>query len=543
MNIDNLTLPKTNSLVKDYVEGKENAMQFFGLSPYDLDSYRERLTYLQSRDLPHRELLVEGLRAYNRQIGNRPEALEQIERLRFRDTYVVVAGQQAGLFTGPLYTIHKAVHVIQTAHHLEKELGISVVPVFWIAGEDHDTDEIDHVHTLADDGRIEKIRLKIKKQGKASASMLTIEVDEMLRVVERFFTLQTETVHTSKLRQLLVDTAMSSKTLVDWFAKLMVQFFGKHGLILLESSASFVRELEKPVFQQVIEKNQQITAILLDAERRLQMSGYQTQLSLEESSAHFFLYENGERLLMERSETGFQSKDKRCTYSRQQLLDELARRPEKFSANVVTRPLMQEHLLPTLAFIGGSGELAYWAYFKEYFASMGYQLPICLPRTSMTLLELSIARKLELFDLSIETVLNDFPAWKQKWQASLDDQQFAQEFEHAKTAIADIYQPIANRVVEYDAGLKQLVEKNIAKLMEQITFLQRRTEKSILEKHEVSVRRIERIERNLIPNGVLQERVFCIFQYANKYGLEVVDRLVNEPFSLDSVHKVVNLSG
>lgn len=541
MQTQKIMLPTTHSLFRDYVEGSGDAADYFCYRPYDLNSYRKRLEYLASRSYPHRDELANGLLSYNRQIGNHDRALQNIERLRNPETYVVVAGQQAGVLTGPLYTIHKAIHLIQMARLAERELGVSVVPVFWIAGEDHDWDEANHIHGLTHDGRVEKWKISVRKEGKPSVSMLPVDEEAMIRFTEQVLAVHEETEYTKEMREFLLTAAKGSCTLVDWFAKCMVQFFGKHGLVMLESSSPFVRELEQPVFRKVVEENSIVARLLQQTEDRIKTSGYQAQLALDPQSAHLFIYRNGERLLLERTSEGFQTKGRPYTFSQGELLQLIDQEPQLFSASVITRPLMQEHLLPTLAFIGGPGEIAYWAYFKEYFSHMGYQLPICLPRTSVTLVDLAVARKMEQLSLPIETVLGGFLEWKQNYLQSLDDEGFHNRFESMKQDVLRLYQPLADDVVSYDQGLIELTQKNVNNLLEQIQFLQRRAQRSVLEKHSVAVQRISRIEANLVPNGRLQERVLSIITFANKHGLDLVDRLVEQPYTLANGHQIVYL--
>jgi bacillithiol biosynthesis cysteine-adding enzyme BshC len=541
MIIHSVALPLANQLANDYLLDKPQATQFFAYAPYQPDSYRNRLEWLRSRQYPHRKQLADGLAQYNRQIGNDPVALEQIEKLRKDDTYVVVAGQQAGVLTGPLYTIHKAISLIQTARRLQTELGVDVVPVFWIAGEDHDIDEIDHVYLAKDETTLHKQKIELKRQKRTSASMLTVETSVMTQFVETFFAEHAETVYTQSLRCLLRKTAEQAGTLVDWFARIMAHLFGKHGLVLIESSSAFVRQLEQPVFRKVIEHNEQIAALLKAAEERLHAAGYPSQLQLDEAQAHLFIYADGERLLLRREGDHFYTKDRRVSYTRDELLALLETDPQRFSANVVSRPLMQEHLFPTLAFIGGPGEIAYWAFYRKYFEYMGYELPIVLPRISFTLVEGAVERILSQMELPIETVLQDFAGWKQNWLAGLQTDVLAERFKQTRQAIKELYQPLVDEVVNLDRGMQELAAKNMERLLQQVDFLQERTQKSILNRHEVAIKRLNRMESSLIPEGQWQERVFNIFSFANKYGLDLIDRLVEAPVEFDRCHKVVYL--
>jgi bacillithiol biosynthesis cysteine-adding enzyme BshC len=540
MIVESVSLPLANRLAHDYQQRKADALQFFQYDPYDPDAYRERLDWLRRCTYPHRERLAEGLHTYNEQVGNHPHALRNIDKLRDPDTYVVIAGQQAGVMTGPLYTIHKAIHLIRAARKLQAELQVEVVPVFWIAGEDHDIDEIDHLYLLTDaETKVTRHRLELPKKGRVSASRLPLDHAACDRFLAEVFRGQTETNETAAIRDLLLETAKESATVVDWFARLMARLFGHHGLVLVESSLPFVRELERPVFARLIEQNERISELLLDARRQILQTGYEPQLAVEPHQANLFLYEGDDRLLVERHGERFSTR--RSSYTRDELLSLLERDPARFSANVVSRPLMQEHLFPTLAFIGGPGEVAYWAFFRQVFAELGYRLPIVLPRLSITLLEGAVERLLGQLGLTVETVLTGFADWKEEWLKRNEPDPLSRRFAETRQAILDLYRPLVEEVIQVDAGLRELAEKNVCRLLEQVDFLQERLRRSLIQREEVSYRRLMRVEAALLPEGVWQERKLSFFTFANKYGLSLLDRLVEAPFALDGTHQIIHL--
>ncbi len=537
MNVECLALPLANRLAHEYQQGNASALQFFAYHPYEMQAYQERLEWLRGRSFQHREKLTEGLYTYNKKIGNKEEALSQIELLRRPDTYVVIGGQQAGVLTGPLYTIHKAIHLIQSAKKLSQELNVNVVPVFWIAGEDHDIDEIDHVYWLADrETRLHKERLNLNKKGRMSASSLPLDEEACQQFLAKFFHGQTETGETASIRELVETTAAASENVAEWFARLMAQLFGKHGLILVESSLPFVRELESPIFHKVIEKNKQIADLLLKAADRIATAGFPLQLQVEEHQANLFLYEGTDRLLLERQKDRFVNR--KAAYSREELLKLAEDHPERFSANVVTRGLMQEHLFPSLAFIGGPGEVAYWAYYREVFELFGMRMPIVLPRMSITLMEGAKERLLEEFELTVEDVLTRFGTWKEEWMQQQEPHPLQQQFAQARETIQTAYRPLVEEVVRLDAGLRNLADKNAELLLAQVAFLEKRLVRALQQRDDVAHTRLRRIEAFLLPEGGLQERKLTFLPFANKYGLGLLDRLVEAPFAHDGTHQI-----
>ncbi|WP_232698373.1 bacillithiol biosynthesis cysteine-adding enzyme BshC [Brevibacillus daliensis] len=536
-----VSLHAPRSFLTDYKKESVEALSFFTYSPFAKESYLERMQYVVSKNDWNRDELSDALYRYNRQVGNHQEALANIEELKKPDTLAVITGQQAGLLTGPLYTIYKAIDTIQLAREQSMLLGVKVVPVFWIAGEDHDFDEVNHFFQQTLTGEARKITIATDPGGKRSVSAIKTSQDEMLQIVEQFFTEELETDHSQELRQLLLGTARESDTLADWFALLLVKLFGKHGLILIESSDPAVRQMESRVFKEVIRKNKELSRILLSTQARLQACNYPNQLELYGNQAHFFLYEQEERLLMERARNGFQAKDGGRLYSEDELLQILETSPERFSANVVSRPLMQEHLIPTLAYVAGPGELLYWANFKDAFSLFGQQVPLVVPRTSYVLVEGNIDRLLQKHELRIDTLFHHMDQWKNEWLNALDEPGFHEKFEQQKQEVQNSYQKLLQEVVTYDKGLLQLAEANRKRLLDDISFMQERVRKAIHLKHQVSIDQIVRIEQALLPDGKWQERVYTIFAYMNRYGLDLIDLLLEKTGERNGSVQIVHL--
>lgn len=540
MNVECLSLPLANKLADDYLQGKESALRFFAHHPYRTESYQARIEWLAQHEIPHRSELADGLHSYNRQIGNHQEAHANIDILREPGTMVVIGGQQAGVLTGPLYTIYKAVHLIQAAKRLRDQHGVPVVPVFWIAGEDHDIDEIDHVYGMTDhETRLHKLKMELPRSGRPSASSVPLDRDACRSFLDQVFALMTETAETASIRTWAEEAAAASETVVDWFARLMARLFGKHGLILVESSLPFLRELEKPVFTEVVERNEELSSLLAAAAGRLEQAGYPLQLEGGGQEANLFLYEGMDRLQLLRHGDHFVTR--RGIYTRAELLELASADPCRFSANVVTRPLMQEHLFPTLAFVAGPGEIAYWAYFKEVFEAFGKELPIVLPRMSVTLVEGAIARLLKDFDLGIDRALSSFAEWRAVWESKQGPHPLADRFEEVRAALQELYRPLVGDVAHLEPGLRQLAEKNAQRLLQNVDFLESRLERALEQREDIGKRRLYRLEAALFPAGGLQERKLSILPFLNKYGLSFVDRLVEAPFVHDGSHQVVYL--
>jgi bacillithiol biosynthesis cysteine-adding enzyme BshC len=540
VQIKQVPLSQGQKIVHDYIYSYEKVRAFYPYAPYDQTSYEKRLTWLKDHPVSHREELVEGLLSFNREIGNHTKALENIEKLRQNDTFVVVAGQQAGVLTGPLYTIHKAITIIRLAEEQERSLGVHVVPVFWIAGEDHDYDEVNHVYVQTREADVRKMKLETQAAGKLSISHMEIPYEEIHALVEAFFAEQIETEFSTGLKEKLLMFADQSRTLTDFFARTFAWLFGEQGLILVDSALPFVRRLEKPMFARVIEQNREVNHAVATQGEKIESLGYHRQVETDADNAQFFLYRNQERVgVIRKADHTFQTRDGSETYTKEELLALLESEPERFSANVVTRPLMQEHLFPTLAFVGGPGEIAYWGLYNEMFTVMDMEMPPLVPRLTFSLFEGAVQRSMRKFEMSVEDVLQKLEEKRAQFLEAQDTFQLEEKFARAREQIKAIYDPLIRDAAEIERGLRQLGEKNAEKVLEQVAYYEKKVQAAFIKQHDAALRQFDRIKGALFPLDKPQERVYNIFGYLNKYGMEWFREFRTYPYVITSEHYAI----
>ncbi|WCN38981.1 bacillithiol biosynthesis cysteine-adding enzyme BshC [Aneurinibacillus uraniidurans] len=542
VQIESVMLPFGQKIVHDYINEYSKTAELYPYHPYEQESYERRLRWLSEHPHANRAALADGLLAWNTSVGNTHERVrENIEALRQPDTYAVVTGQQAGVLTGPLYTIHKAITALRMAEEQQKRLGVRVVPIFWIAGEDHDYEEANHVYVQTKGGDVEKQRLNHEAAGRTSVTHLVIPQDALHEYIDAFFAEQIETEFTGDLKAHLHTFAKESATLTDFFARTLVWLFGEAGLILIDSAAPFVRVLEQDGFAQVIRRNEELNEAVAVQGQKLTTLGYHRQVETERSSAQFFLYRNGERSGVERLVDGtFRTRDG-AVYTEEELLTLLAHDPESFSANVVTRPLMQEWLLPVLAFVGGPGEVAYWGLYARMFAVFGLAMPPVVPRLSFSLLEGAVQKNMRKFDLSTHDVLTKLTEKRDAYLAAQDTLHLDEKFAEVKQQMKELYMPLIEEASGIEQGLRVLGEKNLDKILEQVDFYAKRSQSAFVKKHESSLRQFDRIRTALFPMDKPQERVYNIFGYLNKYGVEWFREFRSYPYDVTSEHLAVRV--
>jgi len=538
MEIKEISVPQ-RGIVADYMNGKKEIQSCFDYMLTE-DAFKQRLHDLREREF-FRQDLVAHLLEYNTKLQAGESTLQNVKALGDENTYVVIAGQQAGLLTGPLYTIHKVISILQLAKEKEESLGVKVVPVFWIAGEDHDMDEINHTF-VAKNKKMKKTIFYDRNPKKASASESELSVEDCRNWIEEIFKTYPETNFTKDVLKFVDDALKKSNTYVDFFAHLITKIFANSGLILVDSHHPELRKLEIPFFKRIISKYKEVQEGLRNQQEVIKELGYKPIIETKSHAVHIFMEIDNERVLLEEHQGKFVGKDGAHSFSYEELIEEMERNPARFSNNVVTRPLMQEYVFPTLAFIGGPGELAYWSELQQVFHTVGFQMPPVVPRLTITYVERDIAT--DLFDLQLREIdpfLNDVDKLRENWLSNQIEEPIDDHFEKAKKEIADIHTSLQQFVKKIEPGLGAFAGKNELKINEQIELLERMLKRNVEKKYEVQLNKFRRIQFALRPLGAPQERVWNVCYYLNQFGLDFVDRVMENSFSWDGKHHVIKL--
>ncbi|KKI93746.1 hypothetical protein WQ54_01445 [Bacillus sp. SA1-12] len=542
MEIIELSLRSTNQFMNDFNEQKLNQDLFFDYNIHNNEVFQHRAADLKNRSF-QREELSAYLKEYAKRFsGNLEKTLENIEKLKHPESVVVVGGQQAGLLTGPLYTIHKIISIIVLAKNEEKKLGIPVIPVFWIAGEDHDFAEINHVFA-AQNYLPKKMAIKDSPLKKQPVSDLPLNKEKTVDWVEQVFEAFGESDHSNHLLEQLTSMIKNSETYVEFFEHAIMKLFNHEGLVLVNSGDPALRQLEKSCFQSIVNQNRSLYEAVKSQQKEMHAHSYHSIIEMPENSANLFYHHEGERFLMERkNDEEFFVPDIGLTLSKAELIDLINTYPQKLSNNVVTRPIMQEHLFPTLAFIAGPGEVTYWAELKRVFSIMEIKVPPVLPRLTITLLERSIERNLTEANILLEDVLqNGVEKLIDDFLQSVSPVDMTSLVEEAKQQISNIHEGLIEAALKIDKSLEPLLKKNGVFIQEQLDFLNRAVEKRKQQQHEVQISKFKAIELSLLPNLQPQERIWNIYYYLNKFGPDFVGELLNLSYSFNGKHKIVKI--
>ncbi|ALS21357.1 bacillithiol biosynthesis cysteine-adding enzyme BshC [Paenibacillus naphthalenovorans] len=529
-------------LTDDYVSRFEKTGELYDYNPWEWESWRARASWLDQERVTgaDRQRLADALRRFNERAGNAGEAMDAIERLRDERTLCVVGGQQASLFTGPLLVIYKAVTLLRLAKEASGKLNRPVVPVFWIAGEDHDFDEVNHVNYLTPNLQVDKIKVEHPTGLRTSVSRTKLgrqQWEDALRQLE-------QSLMTTEFKDELVQSFRAaveeSATLVDLFARLMARLFGSQGLVLLDSDDPALRKVEGSMFRTLIEQNGELNEAFLQNRDQLMACGYQPQAELHTNAANLFVYdEEGERILLYADDSGgFTDRKGVRRFSRERLLDWADTAPERLSNNVMTRPLMQEFLFPVLATVLGPAEIAYWGLTRKAFHLLGMRMPLLVPRLGFTIVEGTVHKNMQKYGLTFEDVVLRLEEKQQEWLRAQDRLQLEARFGEVKEQFRSGYEPLIAAISGINPGLGKLGETNLGKIIEQIEFLQHKAEDGLRSQNESGLRHFQRIGLTIAPGGKPQERVYNISAYLNKYGDGWLKELLELPVTIDGKHYI-----
>ncbi|MBY7143732.1 bacillithiol biosynthesis cysteine-adding enzyme BshC [Virgibacillus sp. NKC19-3] len=537
MRIDPVQLYKQNQLIYDYRNTSGQISYFFDYMPFG--SSEQRINDLENRVFD-RVGLVEVLHAMNEQWEAPDSTYHNIERLKEDNSVVVIGGQQAGLMTGPMYTINKIISIIQFARQQEANLDIPVIPVFWIAGEDHDLDEINHIY-LPEATKMKKHKLIQHGFEKHSVSHIHMDAAESNAWLNDLFEQLTETQYTKELYETIKGCLDKSTTYVDFFARVIYQLFTEEGLVLIDSADPKVRQLESSYFIQLIENQNMISEGVYTAFSQLQQKGYSLSLDADPTDGHLFYHKNNERILLMRNNDGeWVGKQNEVRLTTEELITIAKTHPEHLSNNVVTRPLMQELLFPSLAFIGGPGEISYWAALKPAFHALNMKMPPVLPRLSMTYIDRNVEKSLKRFDIpAVEAVNQGIKDIKGHWLASKCNPPVEQVANEIKATIDKAHAPLRDIARDTRSDLGELADKNLYYLYRDIEYLEDRILKALQEKYAKELYEFDHINNVLRPYDGLQERIWNPFPLVNAYGIDFIKKITNASCSFEHDHYLV----
>lgn len=531
------------SLAERYRMGEPAECGLFGSHPSHSQDWVRRADLLDrtAESRTDRVRLASALRAYRERAGLAPnERAERAIDAIGGGALAVVGGQQAGLFGGALLIVYKAMTVIQTARHAEQLLGRPVVPVFWIAGEDHDFDEANHVYVGNMDGLTKRVRLERPEGPRRSVSRTELTAEQWAAAVEELSAALPDTEFKPALMDRLRAQVADAPTLTVAFARLLADWFADDGLVLLDADDPALRQLEGPFFRRLIERNDDLEAALAEGSARVRELGWPVQADAAPGGANLFTHEQSGRFLLFKQDGVFADRKGGASYTRDELLRLADECPDRLSNNALTRPLMQDYLLPVLATVLGPSEIAYWGQLGSAFERFELSMPILVPRQSFTYLEPGVEHLLAKYGVTAEDIIRDGDRLKAEWLERQDQWQLEERFADVRAKFEKLYAPILDTVAQVESGLAELGAKNLGKIMEQVAYLENRAADALAKRHDVALRQWDRMRSSLWPLGKPQERVYGAIHFLNRYGPEWLTLWREASYEATGGHRLVS---
>ncbi len=535
MAIPYTRVPKSSRLLLDYLYDFDRVAEFFTASPFGLAGYQAVASQLAAQE-SERGKLADILAKQNQSFGSSPAVFNNIERLRHKGTFAVVTGQQVGLFSGPVFTLYKALTAIRLAQWLSEQ-GLPSVPVFWLATEDHDLVEVSQATVLDD----EYARVTLADPGERPSpkspvglTKLTAGVTETLNRLEA--ALPTGDSRAS-LMQDLRECYQPGQTWTQGFARLMARLFGRWGVILVDAFDLSLRELSAKACSLAVERSADFRGKLLERSRKLEESGYHAQVHVADDSTLLFLMEGSDRLVLRQSSDGFVREDG-ARFSTAELKGLAANEPTRFSSNVLMRPIVQDALLPTLAYVAGPSELAYLGQAQAIYAAFGRPMPVVFLRAGFTLVDPRAARLLEKYQITVEDVWQGEEHLNGKIaRAGLADG-WAERFDQSERELTALLERLRKDIESLDPTLLDSLKNAEEKMKYQLERVRGKLSRAALQRSELLGRHQQAVRRLLFPEKDLQERHVCGAYFLARASYALLDRVLNEIRVESSDHQV-----
>lgn len=522
-------VPHTSRLFAEYL-GHASALRAFYPS-FDFVQAPAAFSKQVSYSNAMRENVANVLDRQNRSFGASAAALENIDRLR-RGAFAVVSGQQVGLFGGPLLAILKAAHAVRLARDLTRQ-GTDTIPIFWMASEDHDLAEVNHVFLPKPDFSLERLQADVTGTTGAPMSALRFEPQ-----IEKVLAEAAELLGDTQLTDILRECYRPGETVSGAFGKLFARVFAGHGLVLLDPADVELHRLVVPLFRRAVAEAADLARALQDRGKSLEHAGYHEQVKVSGGSVLLFAIQDGARHAIQRQNSHFSIGKEKLT--QEELLARIEREPEKFNANVLLRPVMQDTLLPTLAYIGGPAEVAYFAQGSVvYERLLGRATPI-LPRFSATILEPKLNKLLERYGLKFEDLYHGADKLAEKLAQKTLPAELDEQFRAALAGVTSMMGEVHGSLEKLDPTLIEAAQRATSKMRYQVGRLHRRAARASLNKTDVLSQHASQLIDALYPDKSLQERTVGAAYFISKYGLELIDQLVEAAGSCPE-HRVLRV--
>jgi len=501
-------VPGTSRLFADLVYNFDRVSDLYPHRPNSLEAVAQAAAF----EFPdaRRAALVSALAPLNP--GN-----PSLDLLARPGTVAIITGQQVGLFSGPVYTIYKALTAIQTARQLS-ELGTPAVPVFWMATEDHDFAEVNHVHVFGADRQPVTLRVAARLPGNDSTGTRPVggivpgdmPIAE-LRAALHGLPFADETV------ALVERSCQGELTMGSAFARLLSEIFRPFHLLFVDPMTPALREIAAPLMREAVERMPELADSLIARSKQLVDRGYHAQVLVDAQTSLAFLLENGHRYALRRTGGNFTAGSHKFSAA------DLAARAHQLSPNALLRPVLQDYMFPTAAYVGGPAELAYFAQSEVLYRNLLGRQPVAMPRAGFTILDEKSAKHMRRYGLAAADVFADERTLGDAIGRRLVPQQLKRSLENTQSAFTVALNALEADLAKLDPSLVAALANSRKKIEYQAGRLVAKTTRRIYERDEQAARHARQLSGFVFPAKHLQERYYSVLPFLAQFGMGFID--------------------
>lgn len=547
MQIPYNKLPGFNDFFNDYIKDFNSLKDFFNYNYSDKESIFKSITdkeenYLNKK-LFSRSELADILLIQNKFFNASDAAINNIELLKQDNTFAIVTGQQCGLLSGNLYTVIKALSAYLLAKKLSEDFNdYNFIPVFWLEADDHDFLEVNNINVFDKENKLAHLDYfeNAAPQEKYLTPVNSIVFDDF---IEKFKTDLGENLIKSDFTETVFDFINRSyKPGISFpvaFARFMNYIAGNLGIVFCNPADKEIKKLLIPVFEKELNTYPETCERVIETSAVIEQK-YEPQVKPQPINI-FYVHNNHRHLVEPRPDNIFALKNSRQKFEKALLIEQLYSNPENFSGNVILRPVCQDYLLPTVAYVGGPSEIAYFAQFKNVYEFYDVVMPVIYPRVSVTLLENRVAKFLDSNGLTAEELF-DNKKITSKLMNKINELKVDDIFNNLKDELNALYYSFGIDLEKIDKNLLNTFKSKNEKYIESLDFLKQKFIESQARQNESAINKLNSAIESIYPDEVMQERYLNIVYYLNKYGTGVMQKLLDAMDINSFNHQVIEIT-
>ncbi|MEN8815914.1 MAG: bacillithiol biosynthesis cysteine-adding enzyme BshC [Nonlabens sp.] len=518
-----------SNLMSDYLDEKEHLKTLYHRFPR-LENFKDQVEEKQlewSASQYKRDVLADVIEHQYRNVDDKTESLKNIKILKDSNTFTVTTGHQLNLFTGPLYFLYKIISTINLCKQLQNNYpDFNFVPVYWMATEDHDFEEIQYFNYEDK---------KVVYNRKASGGVGRLSTQGLDKVLEVFKSFLGKHDNALEVMSLFKKGYLENKNLADATRAIAHELFKVHGLVIIDADDHRLKSLAVPYFKEELVSKDSFTAVSKTLENW--PDHYKVQVNPREINL-FYLTDDYRKRIIEKNGTYFIDEIDQ-SFTQKEILQELENHPERFSPNVIMRPLYQEVILPNLCYIGGGGEMAYWLELKDYFDSQKVTFPILLLRNSALLATTKQLNKVGNLELEIWDLFKKDHELTTQLTHKISEIEI--DFSSQKEHLTKQFQELHELAMQTDLSFENAVHAQERKQIKGLEHLEKRLLKAQKRKHDDFLERALLLQKELFPKGSLQERQANFSYFYQEHGSTFIEKIMDSLDPLDLRFTIIEL--